>query len=318
MILEVLQSTSQGEGGIESGGTATDTGNQQAAETDNRMRTIISGSLLANRRIATLLLGILVCATPVIAGVNAEQEVLQQEDRTIYNPAYFERYSPQTAADMVAQIPGFTLAGAERFNNGDQARGLGQGDGNLLINGKRPSTKDDGPLVLLGRIPAESVKRLEILNEGSTELARQSGQIVNVVTQVSDQTTGSWQAQVHTQEKGATNPFFKGSLNGKLGNSSYTVGIDWYGNEFPQWGPETAYDADGNIFEIRDEHGPYYNRGTTANFGLAWEGENGHAVNMSLRGTYMEATFRQDSDQHGAHLPLVVNFFLSALCREMQ
>ena len=249
---------------------------------------------------AALLFAAFFGAMPVQADSESGQAVVQQDDRTIYNPVYFDRYAPQTATDMVNQVPGFTLAGASRFgNNNDQARGLGQGDGNLLINGKRPSTKDDGPLALLGRIPSESVQRLEILNEGSTELARQSGQIVNVVTLETDQTTGSWQAQVHTLEEGTTNPFFQGSVTSKWGNATYTTGINHYNNDFPQWGPETAFDADGTVFELRDEYSTYYNSGTTGNFSLAWNGENGHVANMSLRGTYEESTFREDSDQHG-------------------
>jgi hypothetical protein len=250
----------------------------------------------------TILLIILVisASSAALASINTELDVEQQDDRTIYNPLFFERYSPQTASDMVTQIPGFTLAGASRNNDGNnQARGLGQGDGNLLINGKRPSTKDDGPLVLLGRIPAETVERLEILNQGSTELARQSGQIVNVITRESDKTTGSWQAQVHTMEKGTTNPFFQGSVTSKMGNATYTLGFNHYNNDFPQWGPERGFDADGNVFEIRDEYSTYFNSGTTANIGLAWQGENGHEANLSLRGTYVESTFRDDSDQYG-------------------
>ena len=122
----------------------------------------MSKSFLPGRIKAAMLLVLFVCFTPVlvIASASSGQDVVQQDDRVIYNPVYFERYSPQTANDMVSQIPGFTLAGANRFINGNnQSRGLGQGDGNLLINGKRPSTKDDGPLILLGRIPAESVQR---------------------------------------------------------------------------------------------------------------------------------------------------------------
>ena len=118
---------------------------------------------------AALLFAAFFGAMPVQADSESGQAVVQQDDRTIYNPVYFDRYAPQTATDMVNQVPGFTLAGASRFgNNNDQARGPGQGDGNLLINGKRPSTKDDGPLALLGRIPSESVQRLEIRKEVST------------------------------------------------------------------------------------------------------------------------------------------------------
>lgn len=227
-----------------------------------------------------------------------EAGVVQLEDRTIYEPLYFERYAPQTAADMVLQIPGFVLLGGDRFNNGTEVRGLGQGDGNLLINGKRVSTKDNGPVALLSRISVETVDRLEILFQGSPELAGQSGQIVNVITRESDRVTGSFLAQVHTLEEGKTSPFFQGSVNGKLGSTDYTAGIDWYGNHFPQWGPEDAFDADGNKWEIRDEYSAYENRGTSLNLGVSWKGENGQTANLSLLGTHETSYFYEDSDRY--------------------
>ena len=56
-------------------------------------------------------------------------------DRTIYEAAQFTRYNPQTALDMVRQIPGFSLDG------GEDRRGFSGAVGNLLIDGVRPSTK---------------------------------------------------------------------------------------------------------------------------------------------------------------------------------
>jgi hypothetical protein len=256
--------------------------------------------MLENRFRFMLLLFAISCAFPVLALVEdvAEDGVVQKEDRTIYRPVFFERYAPQTAADMVIQIPGFVLEGADRFNNGNQARGLGQGNGNLLINGKRPSTKDNGPIAILSRISVDSVERLEILKKGSPELAGQSGQIVNIVTRENDKLTGSWQAQVHVLEETDTNPFFQGSVNGKLGSVNYTAGIDWFGNNFPQWGPEEAFDADGKLWEVREEYSSYENRGTTLNFGLAWEGNNGHIANFTLLGTSVDSFFYEDSDRY--------------------
>ncbi|MGY8985451.1 MAG: hypothetical protein ACKVIX_02305 [Sphingomonadales bacterium] len=58
-----------------------------------------------------------------------------QADRIIYEPVFFVAYNPQTALDMVAQVPGYDLRGES------QNRGFSQGQGSLLINGKRPSTK---------------------------------------------------------------------------------------------------------------------------------------------------------------------------------
>jgi len=261
----------------------------------------IISDYMASRLAVIVLIAAIACAFPltVLATADTGPGVVQQYDRTIYKPIFFDRYAPQTAADMVAQIPGFTLVGGERFNNGNQARGLGHGDGNLLINGKRPSTKDNGPVALLSRIPAESVERLEILSQGSSELAGQSGQIVNVVTLELEKISGSWLGQVHSLEEGETNPFFQASVNGKLGSANYTAGIDWFGNHYPQWGPEQAFDANGNVWEIRDEYSAFEDRGTTVNFGLAWEGKNGHVANFSLLGTVVESNFYEDSDRYG-------------------
>src|SRR5688500_2459201 len=53
----------------------------------------------------------------------------------VYTAADFVRYAPKTAADMVTQVPGFGIRESE------QLRGLGQATGNVLFNGRRPSTK---------------------------------------------------------------------------------------------------------------------------------------------------------------------------------
>ena len=56
-------------------------------------------------------------------------------DRRVYTPGDFARFSPKTAYDMLVQVPGFTLRGA------DQERGLGQASENVLINGQRIANK---------------------------------------------------------------------------------------------------------------------------------------------------------------------------------
>lgn len=90
-----------------------------------------------------------------------------------FEPAFFARFNPITAEDMVRQLPGFTL------DEGADLRGFGATAGNVLIDGQRPSSKTS-LREELGRIAAGSVLRIELIRasaagdldvRGYTELA---------------------------------------------------------------------------------------------------------------------------------------------------
>ena len=217
--------------------------------------------------------------------------------RVHYQALYFQRYAPQTARDMVTQIPGFTLIGADGNNNNDEVRGLGQGNGNLLLNGKRASTKDSSPLALLTRIPAENITRIEILTQGSTELAGQSGQIVNVVYKESDQVAGTWGTTVHTTEEGVSNLILESSVAGKINVLGYTANIKRYGDEFPQAGLENAYDGNDQLWQVRSEHTSFFNHGVDLALGLSWENDT-HSANLNLSASTEDSKFYSFSDQY--------------------
>lgn len=74
-----------------------------------------------------------------------------------YPAAFFARYQPNTALDMVQQVPGFQL------NDGSGERGFGTSAGNILINDRRLSAKQDRPSAILARIPASRVERIELI-----------------------------------------------------------------------------------------------------------------------------------------------------------
>lgn len=74
-----------------------------------------------------------------------------------YPAAFFARYQPNTALDMVQQVPGFQL------NDGSGERGFGTAAGNVLINDRRLSAKQDRPSDILARIPASRVERIELI-----------------------------------------------------------------------------------------------------------------------------------------------------------
>jgi hypothetical protein len=110
-----------------------------------------SGSVLA-----------LVAANPALANTNAAAPQLEEvrtdlepraeKGRQVYDAAQFVRFAPQTALDMVGQIPGFQISQVS------SDRGLGEASQNVLINGQRITGKSNGRP--LSRIAASSVIQL--------------------------------------------------------------------------------------------------------------------------------------------------------------
>ncbi len=96
--------------------------------------------------------------------------------RQAYDPAYFTAYAPRNAFDMLERLPGFTLEEA------DEARGLGQASGNVLLNGARLAGKSTTAEDQLKRINAGDVLRIEVLDGATLDIPGLSGQVANVVT----------------------------------------------------------------------------------------------------------------------------------------
>lgn len=94
--------------------------------------------------------------------------------RQVFDAAYFARYNPLSAADMVVRVPGFEIS------DGDERRGFGATGGNVLVNGERPSSKATIS-EQLKRIPATSVLRVEIISGGGSADAGGQSRVANVV-----------------------------------------------------------------------------------------------------------------------------------------
>ncbi len=138
-------------------------------------------------------------------------------DRTIYEASGFAQYNPQTALDMVRQVPGFSLDG------GADRRGFSGAVGNLLIDGIRPSTKSQGVEGILSRIPANQVVRLEILR-GAAVAGDASGQstLLNVVRTESSG-SGVYEAGFELTSRGVPAPRGELSYSGRNGNVEYSL-----------------------------------------------------------------------------------------------
>ena len=130
--------------------------------------------------ICLIALAVAVASAPSRAfAQDANVEAQSESGKQIYEVAAFARFAPQTALDMVRQIPGFVIT----ESSGD--RGLGEATQNVLINGQRISGKSNDAETVLGRTPAQSVVRIEIVDGATLNIPGLSGQDLNLITKSS-------------------------------------------------------------------------------------------------------------------------------------
>ena len=80
----------------------------------------------------------------------------------VFTPDFFADSHPNDALDMIKRLPGFTIIDADA-----DVRGYAEAAGNILFDGKPPSTKTESLENLLRRIPAASVERIELIRGGA-------------------------------------------------------------------------------------------------------------------------------------------------------
>ncbi len=115
-------------------------------------------------RIATLPYRLLLMLiVQCLLATGAWAQVTEDQGVTRYDSDYFAANSPANASDMVARLPGFTVVEADA-----DVRGYAAAQGNVLIDGARPSSKREDIGQLLKRIPAASVERIELIRSGAS------------------------------------------------------------------------------------------------------------------------------------------------------
>ena len=169
--------------------------------------------------------------------------------RGTFTPQDFARFAPRSALDMARQVPGFSI----RSDEG--ARGLGQADTNVLINGRRISGKSNGPIEALQRIPVEDVVRLELVDGASLDIGGLSGQVLNVVTSSTGQIAGQFRIAPQFRSKGTPGQFLDGSvaIAGGGAKTDWTLALDNDSNRRGDQGIEQVFDGSGTLIALRDE-----------------------------------------------------------------
>ena len=159
-----------------------------------------------------------------------------------YDAEFFSRYRPSTALDMVNQLPGFQL------DDGDGSRGFSSSAGNLLINGRRLSAKQDLSSAALFRIPASLVERIELIRSQAGGVDFQGHSVLaNVYLRSEIPASVRWELWILQNKVAPIKPAGNISLSHHIGDIDYNLGIDVERDTSGWVGVENVFDDSGEL-----------------------------------------------------------------------
>ena len=200
----------------------------------------------------------------------ADQPVTTENDVVSYPAGFFNRFQPDSALDMLNQLPGF------RLNFGGELRGYGSDTGNVLIDGRRPSSKRVTVPSILDRIPASQVERIELIRGPIRDIELLGEpQVANVVLRTDTPAAVRWSAVGYRNSDMGPLPWFTNvALSDRWRGIDFNGGLDIFRKAFSERNDEDIVNGSGRLIEERLEHG--YQKEFEANFDLSastWVGE---------------------------------------------
>lgn len=217
--------------------------------------------------------------------------------KQVYPASAFELYSPQTALDVVRQIPGFVIQQAE------ERRGLSENATNVLINGEPVTGKGEAAVVALSRIPFGAVVRVEVRDGATLDVPGLSGQVVNVVLAAqgaSGQFT--WSPEFRLRRTDAVLLDGSASVSGSSGDFEYTIGIANDSVRDGAAGPEFVSSPEGLLLDVRDETFFFDTDQPTLSGSLRYRGAESTVANINLLYRRYYADFEEASERSGPGL----------------
>lgn len=212
-----------------------------------------------------------------------ERDVVMEEKaggttaRRSYTPEDFTRFAPRSALDMAQQVPGFQI------REGDGARGLGQADTNVLVNGRRISGKSNGPVAALQRIPTDEVLRLELVDGASLDVGGLTGQVLNVITSGSGSISGQFRYAPQIRSFG-TNPRLREgriAIAGGGSKTDWTLALENDNSRRGDEGPEFVFDGTGALIDTREEQRRADTDNPSLSGSLTRIADNGNVLNLT-------------------------------------
>jgi len=187
---------------------------------------------------------IAVMAAPV------EAQTREPDGRLVYPSSFFAPFSPANALEIVERVPGFVLEEVD-----EEIRGFAQAAGNVVINGQRPSSKSETIDIILARVPANRVLRVEV---GSGERFGSEfstkAQVLNLVMSDSGGIAGTAEVGARRDFTGRLFPEGNASALLKRGRSTYNLSASVTNAQTSEEGFDRIDDLPGGALrEYRDK-----------------------------------------------------------------
>jgi len=203
---------------------------------------------LAGAAACGLLAGPALAQTAPVPGAPVGDVALQGV--LVFEPAFFAESRPDTALDLIARLPGFA------FESGDSGtRGLAGTAGNVLIDGRRPSTKSDSLDQILRRISADGVARVELIRGGAPGIDMQGRSVVaNVVLIRTVTTERVFEANSYVYPDGHLGPVLAARWSRREGDDQIEGSISGFSDRTDGTGDgfRRRYDPAGNLIQDAD------------------------------------------------------------------
>ncbi|MCC3861101.1 TonB-dependent receptor plug domain-containing protein [Pseudemcibacter aquimaris] len=180
----------------------------------------------------------------------AQDNDINSNDIDSYDAAFFSQFNPQTALDIINQVPGFNI------DIGEEIRGFGAGAGNVLIDGNRPTSKSGGLEDALLRIPASGVARVELLR-GSATTGEASGQsVVANIIRNQDTNTLRWQTELEIAPGGILNPIVETTFTNQIDEWDTSIKLNGFKQTYPRQGVVERFDSSKELLYSESEDRP--------------------------------------------------------------
>ncbi len=176
-----------------------------------------------------------------------------------YRPDFFASARPATAMDMIGRLPGFS------FDGGDGSRGFSGNSGNVLINGQRPTSKNDYLGNVLGRIVAADVDHIDVIHGSAPGIDMQGKAVMaNVVLKTAASSSIVATAGAYAFNTGRVIPQGSVQFDSTEGERSYNVSLRRDANFNNQMGKSHITNIDGAGNAVRTEEKVSGSGGNTA------------------------------------------------------
>ena len=162
----------------------------------------------------------------------------QENNKIIYDQAYFRQYNITNAADAIKRIPGVENLSSGNYSenyepgSNNKKRGFGSSGTQILINGERQSSKSNSIIKTLERINADSLIRIEVIRGSEAGLdVRSDGVIVNIIVDGNlSKGSGTWSAALGYLTSGSSNWRGIGSWATKIKKTDIIIGFERIGD----------------------------------------------------------------------------------------